>query len=160
MSEVLIGLASCHEAFVAAPVVRALQASSTSFRVALLGEEAAEVHAGKLGLPQCELTSSGPRTGLAGAAAFERRVGRAEPYVACQREAEREVTEWAVDDGDEQELALLQLGERELPPVERRCRALVRPQRRLAAAQVQSKPCGLDLGHVAQQGLYEPRVCI
>ena len=70
MSEVLIGLASCHEAFVAAPVVRALQAISTSFRVALLGEEAAGVHASKLGLPQCELTSSGPRTGLAGAAAF------------------------------------------------------------------------------------------
>ena len=37
--------------------------------------------------------------------------GSAKAHVACQRKTEREVAQGSVDDGNEQELALLQLGE-------------------------------------------------
>jgi hypothetical protein len=43
--------------------------------------------------------------------------------VAREREAERQVGERAAESGDEQDAALLQLGERELVPLQRRRRA-------------------------------------
>ena len=54
--------------------------------------------------------------------------------VAREREAERQVGERAAESGDEQEAALLQLGERELVPLQRRRRAHGHDQRPAADA--------------------------
>ena len=51
MPQLLIGLASCHEAFAAAPLVRALLERPGGARVALLGGDEELAHAHALGLP-------------------------------------------------------------------------------------------------------------
>ncbi len=55
MPQLLIGLASCHEAFVAAPLVRRLAARADGARVALLGAADALTHARALGLPEVDV---------------------------------------------------------------------------------------------------------
>jgi dTDP-4-amino-4,6-dideoxygalactose transaminase len=55
LPEILIGLASCHEAFVAAPLIQRLLAHPAGARVALLGGEPELAHARALGLPEVEV---------------------------------------------------------------------------------------------------------
>lgn len=72
MAALLIGLASCHEAFLAAPLVRCLQARGDEPRVAVFGDSSARAHAISLGLPERAMLHGGDAAtpGLAAAASF------------------------------------------------------------------------------------------
>lgn len=84
MPEILIGLASCHEAFVAAPLIQRLQAHPAGVRIALLGGDAELAHAHALGMPDAPvlLAHDARRDQLADVATFaQQALGDAEAVI-------------------------------------------------------------------------------